>query len=243
MLGTRLRVSSICYPLNISSSRSGLEVGIRLQDHKDCQRAVSRRSMVAIYVLKLARGKYYVGMTKRNIDRVLDHIDGKGAVWTKKSPPSKSKPIISFQENLRASDEDRITLATMKKYGIQNVRGGSYCQIRLSAGTIASIEEKLAPKRPKKKSKSPQARTRSSTTKKKTKPKCSRCGRTSHNASKCYAKTYENGKKIPAKAASKGKGKAKCSRCGRNSHTVKTCNANHHDNGKRLPDKTKARNR
>ena len=33
-------------------------------------------SMVAIYVLKLVRGKYYVGLTRRNIDRVLDHLDG-----------------------------------------------------------------------------------------------------------------------------------------------------------------------
>ena len=35
--------------------------------------------MVAIYVLKLVRGKYYVGLTRRNIDRILDHLDGDGA--------------------------------------------------------------------------------------------------------------------------------------------------------------------
>ena len=52
--------------------------------------------MVAIYVLKLSRGKYYVGMTRKNIDRVLAHIDGKGAAWTKKYPPSGTKPILSF---------------------------------------------------------------------------------------------------------------------------------------------------
>ena len=199
--------------------------------------------MVAIYVLKLVRGKYYVGMTRKNIDRVLAHIKGQGAAWTKKHPPSENKPILSFEEGLTEADEDRITLETMKKYGIENVRGGSYYHVRLSASTIASIENKLTPKKPKKKSKPSQSRSRSSPAKKKTKPKCSRCGRTSHNASKCYAKTYENGKKIPAKVESKGKGKAKCSRCGRNSHTVKTCNANNHTNGKRLPDRTKASNR
>ena len=82
--------------------------------------------MVAIYVLKLSRGKYYVGMTRKNIDRVLAHIDGKGAAWTKKYPPSGTKPILSFQEGLREADEDRITLQMMKKYGVKNVWVGQW---------------------------------------------------------------------------------------------------------------------
>ena len=63
--------------------------------------------MVAIYVLKLVRGKYYVGLTRRNIDRILDHLDGDGASWTRKYPPVQKKPIVSFQEGLRESDEDK----------------------------------------------------------------------------------------------------------------------------------------
>ena len=89
--------------------------------------------MVAIYVLKLERGKYYVGMTRRNVKRVLQHIDGKGAAWTKKYPPQKTKPVLSFNEGLRVSDEDRITLETMKKYGVRTV---SYTHLTLPTKRI-----------------------------------------------------------------------------------------------------------
>ena len=117
--------------------------------------------MVAIYVLKLERGKYYVGMTRKNIDRVLTHIDGRGAAWTKKYPPSGAKPILSFQEGLRESDEDRITLEIMKKYGVKNVRGGSWCMVRMTKREIADLEKqvrshKKAPAKKKPKSKTSQ---------------------------------------------------------------------------------------
>lgn len=102
--------------------------------------------MVAIYVLKLEGGKYYVGMTRRNIDRVLDHIDGKGAAWTRKYPPSDSKPIVSFQENLRESDENRITLEMMAKYGIRNVRGGDWCKVRMPHYELRELERRVGKK-------------------------------------------------------------------------------------------------
>ena len=137
----------------------------------------TRIIVVAIYVLKLKRGKYYVGMTRRNIDRVLDHIDGKGAAWTKKYPPSDSKPIISFQENLRESDENRITLETMAKYGVRNVRGGDWCKVRMPQSEIYQLERKVN-----RKSKSPAKKsTRYKSSKSKPKPKvtkgyCIKCG-------------------------------------------------------------------
>ena len=125
-------------------------------------------SMVAIYVLKLVRGKYYVGLTRRNIDRVLDHLDGAGASWTRKYPPVQRNPVVSFQEGLRESDEDRITLETMAKYGVRNVRGGQWYRVKLSDAKIRELE-KLS--RSKKKVRA----------KKKAKPKvakgyCIRCG-------------------------------------------------------------------
>ena len=97
--------------------------------------------MVAIYILKLVRGKYYVGLTTKNIDRVLAHLDGKGAKWTKKYPPSSSKPILRFEEGLKASDENRITLETMAKYGVKNVRGGDWCKVQMTRKDIRSLQE------------------------------------------------------------------------------------------------------
>lgn len=154
--------------------------------------------MVAIYVLKLARGKYYVGMTRKNIDRVLAHIDGKGAAWTKKYPPSGTKPILSFQEGLREADEDRITLKMMKKFDVKNVRGGQWCQVNMSAAKIRELK-KLA--NSSKKSASKAKTSRKSSPKTKAKPKhCQRCGRTSHTRSKCYATTTVDGVTITTKS-------------------------------------------
>lgn len=134
--------------------------------------------MVAIYVLKLKSGKYYVGMTRKNIQRVLDHIDGKGASWTKKYPPSDSKPIISFQENMKESDENRVTLETMAKYGVRNVRGGDWCKVRMTQREITQLEKKISniSKSPRKKSPSKKTSTYTRKTKgKKTKAKNPRC--------------------------------------------------------------------
>ena len=183
--------------------------------------------MVAIYVLKLKRGKYYVGMTRRNIDRVLDHIDGKGAAWTKKYPPSETKPILSFQENLRESDENRITLETMAKYGVRNVRGGDWCRVRLPIEELRALEKKIGKKTTKK-----------NTAKKSPKRKvtCGRCGRIGHIRTKCHLKTTVDGVKIttktwkyrPKKATksdSKKKLRVVCARCFRIGHESKNCRA------------------
>ena len=134
--------------------------------------------MVAIYVLKLVRGKYYVGLTRRNIDRVLDHLDSEGSVWTKKYPPDYKKPILSFQEGLKESDENRITLETMAKYGIENVRGGDWCRIKMSPTTIKKLEDKIK-KLGKKTSKSKKTKAtkskKATRTKKFSKGYCIRC--------------------------------------------------------------------
>ena len=85
--------------------------------------------MVAIYILRLEQNKFYVGMTKRNIERIWEHIDGKGAAWTKKYPPCEGNEILYFEEGLDPSDENRKTIEMMKRFGIHNVRGGDYCRV------------------------------------------------------------------------------------------------------------------
>ena len=144
--------------------------------------------MVAIYVLKLERGKYYVGITRKNVKRVWQHIDGKGAAWTKKYPPLKTKPVLSFNEGLRVSDEDRITLETMKRYGVKNVRGGSWCKVNMSSREVSNLEKKISTLGKRK-------RTRGKNRVK----KCSRCGRTNHTKQNCYARTHADGQKLRKK--------------------------------------------
>lgn len=80
--------------------------------------------MLTVYVLKLQNNKYYIGKTYKNIyDRVLEHSSGNGAIWTK-----IHKPLLLeyFKFNADKFDEDYLVKKYMDKYGINNVRGGTY---------------------------------------------------------------------------------------------------------------------
>ena len=109
--------------------------------------------MVVIYVLRLERGKFYVGMTRRNIQRIWEHIDGEGAKWTKKYPPLEGREVVFMKDGLHKIDEDRITIEQMREHGYHNVRGGQWCQIKLNETQIKTIKKKIK-ELPKQKSKS-----------------------------------------------------------------------------------------
>lgn len=99
--------------------------------------------MVSIYVLKLEKRKYYVGLTRNDFQRLNQHKEGKGAAWTKKYPPVS---ILSVQSDLKPSDENKITLEMMKKYGIENVRGGDWYHIKLSPTKIKEVKSLIKKK-------------------------------------------------------------------------------------------------
>jgi predicted GIY-YIG superfamily endonuclease len=82
-----------------------------------------------LYILKLEQGKYYVGVTSRSVsERVSEHQHGfMGAKWTKRYKPIKiiDKRDLGVTTYDRAEQyETRVTTRYMKKYGINNVRGG-----------------------------------------------------------------------------------------------------------------------
>jgi predicted GIY-YIG superfamily endonuclease len=101
-------------------------------------------STFAVYVLLLKNNKRYVGRTSlliapenwnsynplldQSIPRIKAHFDGNGTEWTKKYPPVKVEDIY---QNCFAEDEDKYTKILMRKFGIENVRGGAYCQLTL----------------------------------------------------------------------------------------------------------------
>lgn len=97
-------------------------------------------SSFTIYVLKLESGKYYVGRTKNLDKRYKDHLSNKGSSYTKKYAPLE---IIEKYENMNPFEEDKIVLEYMYKYGIDNVRGGSYSMTNLSQIDIYNIKKKL----------------------------------------------------------------------------------------------------
>ena len=82
-----------------------------------------------IYVLELEHGKYYVGKTKNLDSRIRQHFNGNGSWWTKYNKPIK---VIKTYTNTEKFDEEKITYQYMDLYGIDNVRGGSFCNIKLT---------------------------------------------------------------------------------------------------------------
>jgi hypothetical protein len=94
--------------------------------------------MVYIYILELENNKYYVGKTTNPGFRLEQHFNNSGSQWTKKYKPIKILEILS---NCDDYDEDKYTKMYMDKFGINNVRGGSYVQIKLNKVTITSLEK------------------------------------------------------------------------------------------------------
>lgn len=84
--------------------------------------------MIYIYAIKLDKGKYYIGKTTNPQFRLQSHFDSNGSQWTKKYKPLN---VIEIIPNCDDYDEDKYTIQYMDKYGINNVRGGSFVKINL----------------------------------------------------------------------------------------------------------------
>lgn len=96
--------------------------------------------MVYVYTLLLEQNKYYVGKTDNPRFRIESHFDASGSAWTKKYPPLKLLELIPDCDHF---DEDKYTKVYMNKYGINNVRGGSFCQIELDKRTYEMLEKMI----------------------------------------------------------------------------------------------------
>jgi len=94
--------------------------------------------MVYIYTLQLEEGKYYIGKTSNPDFRIEQHFQSDGAIWTKKYKPLNVVEIIPDCDDY---DEDKYTRRYMDKYGIDNVRGGSFCEVILDESTIKLLEK------------------------------------------------------------------------------------------------------
>lgn len=98
--------------------------------------------MIIIYVLKCSNNKYYVGKTLTDVDKRFNtHKKGQGAIWTRKYRPVE---ILNVYKNCDHFDEDKYTKMYMDKYGIENVRGGSYTKVKLDDDVIKFLEKELS---------------------------------------------------------------------------------------------------
>jgi len=94
--------------------------------------------MVFIYTLQLENGKYYIGKTNNPHFRLESHFYSNGSEWTKIYKPLK---ILELIPNCSDYDEDKYTRIYMDKYGINNVRGGSFVSVKLEKNTIDILKQ------------------------------------------------------------------------------------------------------
>ena len=96
--------------------------------------------MVFIYILQLEQEKYYVGKTTNPSFRLEKHFTSSGSSWTKKYKPKSVLEIISDCDDY---DEDKYTIKYMEKFGIMNVRGGSFCELKLSEENKNTLKQMI----------------------------------------------------------------------------------------------------
>jgi hypothetical protein len=96
--------------------------------------------MVFVYILELENKKYYVGKTLNPEFRIEQHFNSSGSQWTKKYKPKKVLKLIPNCDNF---DEDKYTLKYMEQYGINNVRGGTFCELKLNKDNLCTIKKMI----------------------------------------------------------------------------------------------------
>lgn len=180
--------------------------------------SLSQNSPKMIYILKLEEGKYYIGKTNSLADRYRQHNEGTGSKWT-----AKYKPINIIDTHPGDGyDEDMYTKRYMSLYGIDNVRGGSYCTIDLSQETIFHLEREiwsaenkcLGCGSDKHIVKDCNGNKNGNTSAN----HCDRCDRIGHTIDKCFANTKLDGTSLP--------NNYRCYKCGDLGHFKAQCTKN-----------------
>eukprot|EP00953_Heterococcus_sp_UTEX-ZZ885_P041931 21359-Heterococcus_DN1.PRE.1 len=113
----------------------------RAVHHAACAPQQRSLSMAIVYTLLLEKGMFYVSLTDRSVaERFSEHRAGLGSAWTRLYAPIK---VIDEIRNADAFAETAQVLRMMQQHGIEKVRGGTYCSVKLNAEDIASAEKAM----------------------------------------------------------------------------------------------------
>lgn len=94
--------------------------------------------MPKIYILKLNQEKYYIGISTNITKRLSQHQLGvDSAKWVKRW---QYKSILDIIDQKVLFHEDILTKEFMYKYGIMNVRGGSYSNCNLTVLQLLTLQ-------------------------------------------------------------------------------------------------------
>ena len=88
--------------------------------------------MTYVYVLELEENRYYVGKTLHPDFHFNREFTSYAPEWTNRYRPIKLLELVSFSS---LYDVDRYVIKYMKKYGMDNVRGGDFYKFELDIDT------------------------------------------------------------------------------------------------------------
>jgi hypothetical protein len=101
----------------------------------------SIKDVTKVYVLELAGGFIYVGQSKNIERRILQHMNGRGAKFTRRHKPTGVRLArLGNIDGAGDSGERQEVLLQMRMHGMELVRGWKYVNNTLSVSDIADIK-------------------------------------------------------------------------------------------------------
>jgi predicted GIY-YIG superfamily endonuclease len=190
--------------------------------------------MESLYVLQLENDKWYVGKTHDIAKRFKEHQSGKGSAWTTANKPLK---IVETRRLKDEYDETNTTKELMKKYGIDNVRGGAYVQVvmpehvektlkmeirgdsgacfKCGLGGHFAVECPITIRETPPVARRSRLQTLAKNLSREYGVTCYRCGREGHYSSECYAKSHVNGTCLEEDSEEEEEDEWECDNCTR----------------------------